>query len=259
MTATPTAKASWTARTRGPAFLLMAVGGLAAIIIGGRPWYQVPGIDVSFSGKDVTGGLAQALPVVVLAGALLMLTVRTLGRRIVGIVVGLVAIAMTAIGLFPSAPGSGEVVSKVRQQTLTKVGNVQPQAWNWGYAAAGLLVLAGALLMVLYAHRWPRRADRFTRNQTVPTATPGTEKPGSSHRGASPDTAAGSTNPATPEGADLDPEEIWKAMDAGRDPTDPGPEDDAWDDAGTANVAGQDDTGGTSVAGSRDDDDGAGF
>lgn len=208
----------WTGRTRGPAFLAMAAGGLAAVILGGQSWYSVPGMNVSFSGKEATGGLAQVLPAVVLAGALLMLTVRTLGRRIVGVLVGLAAIAMTGMGLFPQQPGAHEVSSKVRQATLRNAGQLHLQGWNFGYAAAGLLALAGAVLMVLFAHRWPRRPDRFTRSSAAGTR-PGTGADGS--RGTAATTGPG----ASGDGTETDHDELWKAIDAGQDPTDPGARD----------------------------------
>lgn len=216
---TAQASASWTGRTRGPAFLLMAAGGLAAVILGGQSWYTVPGIDVSFSGKDATGGLAQVLPAVVLAGALLMLTVRTLGRRIVGVLVGLAAIAMTGMGLFPRQPGAGEVASKVRQATLRDAGQLHLQGWNFGYAAAGLVALAGAVLMVLFAHRWPRRPDRFTRNYVAPGRL------GSGDDGSGESASASRTGVSPADGPEPDGDAIWKAIDAGQDPTDPAPRD----------------------------------
>jgi hypothetical protein len=204
--------------------MLMAAGGLAAIIVGGRPWYTVPGVDVSFSGTDVSGGLSQALPAVALAGALLMLTLRTVGRKITGVVVGLDALGIVAAGLFPGRPDRSEVTEKVRQTSLGHVGHLVSQPWNLGYAAGGVLVLAGALAMVLYAHRWPRRPDRFARN-------PGRAGIGAGRGAAGTDRAehtddAGRPAPTKP-GAGSDPntdtDAIWKAIDAGIDPTDPGP------------------------------------
>lgn len=212
------------ARTRGPSFLLMAVGGLAAIIIAGQPWYEVPGTEVSFSGKDITGGLAQALPVVVLVGALLMLTLRTLGRRIVGVVVALAAIGMGWTGLVPNEPGSSEVLSKVRQQTLRSVSDTHEVGWSFGYGAAAALAFCGALTMVLHAHHWPRRSDRFSRGQVPDVALAGRAV-----RHGSADSSAAS-----------EPDDIWKAIDAGHDPTDPDgaavTDPDGADDAGTDNT-----------------------
>lgn len=196
---------SWAARTRGPAFLLMAIGGLAAIIIAGQPWYDVPGTEVSFSGKDITGGLAQALPAVVLAGALLMLTLRTLGRRIVGVAVALAAVGMGWTGLVSNEPGTSEVLSKVRQETLRSVSETHEVGWSFGYGAAAALAFGGALMMVLHAHHWPRRSDRFSRRQVPNVVLAGRAGPN-----VSPDDSAAS-----------DTDDIWKAIDAGNDPTDP--------------------------------------
>ncbi len=224
MAATRKTAPDWTARTRGPAFILMAAGGLAAIVIGGRSWYKVPGAGVSFSGGDVTGGLSQTLPVVVLAGALLMLTLRTVGRRIVGVAVGLDALGIVAVGLFSGRPDSSQVTHKVRQVTLGNVGHLTAQPWNFGYAAAGLLAFAGALAMVAYAQRWPRRrSDRFARNQNQPGATIGQDAaradPVANHEVAG---EPATTKPGGGTDPNTDPDAMWKAIDAGVDPTDPG-------------------------------------
>ncbi len=73
---------SWTARAGRVRAALVACGGDGA---------ESAGATVAFSGSDVTGGLSQALAVVVLAGVLLTLVLAATGRRVVAILLGLTA------------------------------------------------------------------------------------------------------------------------------------------------------------------------
>jgi uncharacterized membrane protein (TIGR02234 family) len=176
-------------RTPTIAFALLVGGAAAMVITAAVPWYEANGI-VSFSGTDSTGGLAQALSVAILAGALLMLTLRSTGRRIVAGVVAAIGV-LAACALPWRRPSRAEVVAELRKQTLTDSFQLSLTGGSIGYALAALLVVSGAVLVLLRAQRWPGRADRFKR----PT-----------------DSAA--------ESADQrDPAAIWKAIDAGHDPT----------------------------------------
>ena len=56
---------------------------------------------MKFSGTQATGGLSQALAVVALAGTLLMLALRTRGRRVTGALLLLVG-AFPAVGTSPA-------------------------------------------------------------------------------------------------------------------------------------------------------------
>jgi tryptophan-associated transmembrane protein len=115
--------------------------------------------------------------------------------------VGLVAtgLGMIATGALQTAPDAEAVRNRVRQVSLTDQFALTTSAWPWVYAVAGLVVVAGALLLWFGAARWAERSDRFSRT-TSPTAAP----------------------------ADLndDPNRVWKDLDAGLDPTgDPDPPD----------------------------------
>jgi hypothetical protein len=176
-------------RTSTVAFALLVGGAVAMVITAAVPWYDANGI-VGFSGADSTGGLAQALSVAILAGALVMLALRSTGRRIVA---GLMAaIGLLAAGALPwRRPGRAEIIAELRRQTLTDNVRLSLTGGSIGYALSALLVVAGAVLVLLRAQRWPGRADRFRR----PT-----------------DGAAESSD-------QRDPAAIWKAIDSGQDPT----------------------------------------
>ncbi|WP_198671849.1 Trp biosynthesis-associated membrane protein, partial [Desertihabitans aurantiacus] len=59
--------------------------------------------------------------------------------------------------------------------------------WPWLYAAAALLLVAAAVLTLLRAGRWAPRPDRYRRDRPAPDAD--------------------------------DPTSVWRALDAGEDPT----------------------------------------
>ncbi len=188
-------------RSRSVAFTAVLVGGLLCLVAGSQPWWRAEGdgTSVSFSGTDATAGLTQALGVVALAGGVLALALRSVGRRVLGGVLALAGVGITVIGALRLRPGAGAVQDKVRQVSLMDDYRLDPTFWNYGYAAAGLLILLAAALMLLRAGRWPSRADRFQRQA---------------------ETAVAHLDPSAQMLApDADPSLWWKAQDAGVDPT----------------------------------------
>lgn len=169
-------------------------GGLLGVIAAGQNWWLARAsgansqAEVGFTGTEATGGLAQALALVVLAGTLLALALKATGKRIVGMIVALVGAAQLVIGVVRPQPSNQAVINRVSQAALTDQFTLHAEAWPIGYAGAGGLALVGGLLMVIFAARWPQRTDRFDRRTLVTTA-------------------------------DADPAAIWKALDAGMDPT----------------------------------------
>ena len=194
MTTEAVAPKGRSSRSRTVAFGLLVLGALAVVAGAAVPWYSADGL-VNFSGTDITGGVAQALGVAVLAGVLLMLTLRSTGRRIVAVLVAVIAL----IGLLTmplQQPDSAEVFTELRKHTLTDSYQLQLVGGNIVYAAGCLLVLAGSMIVLLRAQRWPQRASRFERNAA----------------------GKGALLPADPE-AEIDTNAVWKSIDAGEDPT----------------------------------------
>ncbi|MBA8795199.1 putative membrane protein (TIGR02234 family) [Friedmanniella endophytica] len=196
-------------RSRSLALGGLALAGLAGLVTGSQAWWRARGagdrssgglgtaIDVAFTGTDATGGLTAALSVVVLAGTLLALVLRATGRRVLAVLVAVVAGAMAVVGFLRLRPSAAVVADRVQQTTLLDAYRLEPTWWNLGYAAAGLVGLAAAVLMLLRAGRWPRRPDRFRRDAGSPAV-------------------AAASVPADP---DTDPARWWRAQDAGIDPT----------------------------------------
>ncbi|QDP96976.1 Trp biosynthesis-associated membrane protein [Microlunatus elymi] len=181
-------------RSRTIAFALLIIGAIAVVAGAAVPWYSADGL-VHFSGSDITGGVAQALGVAILAGVLLMLALRATGRRIVAVLVGLIAL-LGVITMPLQRPDSAEVFTELRKHTLADSYHLQLVGGSIAYAVGCLLVLAGAVIVLLRAGRWPQRASRF-------------ERAAAQQR---------TLLPADPD-AEIDAGAVWKSIDAGEDPT----------------------------------------
>lgn len=167
------------------------VGGVAlAFIAGSQPWWHavVPDDRVPLSGDVASGSLTQALALVSTAGLLLSLTLRVGGRRAVGAVLALAGAGMVGLGVARPRPSEQAVQDATRMVGLAVEATLEPTAWPWAYTGAGLLAVVGGVLLVVLSPRWGSRRSRFDRG---------------------------------PVEVDLsDPTAIWKALDAGVDPTD---------------------------------------
>ena len=190
--------------SRTASFALLLAGGGLAVVAAAQPWWRAVGSDptgagggdavsVAFSGVDATGGLSQALAVVALAGTLLILVLRSRGRRVVGALLSAAGAGITVLGALRQEPSADAVLTQVREVSLVDQFALTPTPWPWIFAVAGGLVMIGGLLIVVTAGQWPSRPDRFQRAEAAPAPRPVA---------------------ATDEAVD-----VWKAMDAGLDPT----------------------------------------
>ncbi len=183
---------------------LLLLGGLLALVSSAQPWFRAVGIEgdteptgpgsgsVTFTGADSTGGLSQALAIVVLVGVLLSLVLATRGRRVLAVLLGLAGLGIAAVGALPQHPSAAAVRTRFRQFSLVEQFALESTAWSWVYALAGIAVIGGAVLLFVAAPSWPQHAQRFERR--APSTTPPTE-------------------------ARDDPAWAWGALDAGVDPT----------------------------------------
>ena len=179
-------------RSRALAFSCLLIGGALALIGSGQPWWRAAGegVVVRFSGTEATGGLSQTLAIVALAGTFSMIALRTRGRRVVGALLVLVGAGHAVVGGLGSRPNAGAISSQVHEVSLADTLQLTATVWPWVFALSGVAVTVGAVLTVITAGSWPSRSDRFrpgSRMSEVPAAQ--------------------------------DPAELWKAMDAGFDPT----------------------------------------
>ena len=177
--------------TRGAAYGALLLGALLGLVSSAQPWWQASagGVRVDLTGAEATGGLTRALTGVVLAGVLLSLALRATGRRVLAALVLVAGLALAAVSVARIPPSAAAVRSRLRQLTLVDQVGLEPTSWPWVCAAGGVLIAAGAALMLTHAKRWTERAERFDRR----------------HR--QHDLVA-------------DPALAWQAMDAGIDPTD---------------------------------------
>jgi uncharacterized membrane protein (TIGR02234 family) len=146
----------------------LALGGLlagsaAAFLAGTQPWWRAigQGLDVAFSGNSSTGGISQALALVGLAGAFLILVLRVHGRRVVAAILALAGVGMAVVGALRSRPSATAVRTQVRTVSLSDQFTLAATPWPWLYAISGAVVLLAAAATLASAGSWPQRADRY--------------------------------------------------------------------------------------------------
>ncbi|MFF8312282.1 TIGR02234 family membrane protein [Streptomyces lydicus] len=191
-------------RSLALALLAGAAGAGLALLASGRIWARGSAqlaqgeLPRSVTGADVTG-VPGALAVVGLAALVAVFAVRRAGRTAVAALLTLSGAGIVAAALLGNAD-----TSALREKAATAVGlagadvhHVTHTGWPWVAAAGGLLLLIAGLLALLRGRHWPAMSGRYER-------TPG-----------------GARGPRrTPPAPDLDrPEEIWKSLDRGEDPT----------------------------------------
>jgi uncharacterized membrane protein (TIGR02234 family) len=179
-------------KSRTLAFGCLIIGGALALVGSVQPWWRAvsQGVVVKFSGTQATAGLSQTLAIVALAGTLLLLVLRTRGHRVVGALLLLVGAALAIVGGLRLQPSAEAVRGQVREVSLADAFQLSGTVWPWVFALAGLLVAGGAVLTIITAAAWPSASDRFQ------------------------------AGVAKADGSDTDdPAKLWRAMDAGIDPT----------------------------------------
>lgn len=170
----------------------LALSGLAGLGVGAQgPWWTIAwdgtfgaAGSMGLTGGAGTGGLAGVLPAVALAAVLATLTLRTPGRRAVGVVAALAGAGMAVLGLSSPMPNREVVEQAVRAATLSTDLAVTPTGLAMAYGGLGLLVAVCSVWLVARPPAARRRPD---------------------DRGATDELA--------------DSLSSWKAMDEGRDPT----------------------------------------
>jgi uncharacterized membrane protein (TIGR02234 family) len=183
------------------AVLGAAVAGALALVSGGQAWAAVtaerqaplPPVVAVLSGADAAP-LVPAMGLVLLAAAVALLAVRSVGRVVVGLLMavaggvlawsGVRALTGTLDAAVAGIPAGG---------TTTDVTAV----WPVLAAVAGVLGAATGLLVVLRGRSWPRMGRRYERGTDTPAAA----------------------TPARTETDEDRAQSAWKALDRGEDPT----------------------------------------
>jgi uncharacterized membrane protein (TIGR02234 family) len=203
-TAEPAARAAAGRRRSVAAALLSgAVGAALVLLAGGRTWAEgtvavlQSSVTKQASGQDING-LPDALAVVGLAALVAVFAVRGVWRTVVAALLALsgAGVAAGAVAGASDTAALEEKAAKANGLTHAAIDNVTHTAWPWVAFAGGVLLLLAGLLALRYGRHWPAMSSRYERE--------GTPRPRRT-RAAAPD----------PER----PEELWKALDRGEDPT----------------------------------------
>ncbi|KRD15508.1 MULTISPECIES: TIGR02234 family membrane protein [unclassified Streptomyces] len=201
-----TASARSGRRSLALALLCGALGAAVALLSTRQRWSEgtatVAGgaFPLTARGSDVTG-VPAALAIVGLAALVAVFAVRRTGRLAVSVLLALSGAGIMATALIGARDGSAldEQAAKASGDTSATVASFTHTAWPYAAAAGGALILLAGLLALRYGRRWPAMSGRYERD--------GTPRPRRAARPADPDR----------------PEEMWKALDRGEDPTGAGP------------------------------------
>ncbi|MBY8345994.1 TIGR02234 family membrane protein [Streptomyces spinosirectus] len=189
-------------RSLAIALLCGALGAAVALLSTRQRWSEgtttVAGgaFDLTAKGSDVTG-VPAALAIVGLAALVAVFAVRRAGRLLVAALLALSGAGTVAAALLGVSDTSAldEQAAKAAGDTSATVHALSHTAWPYVAAAGGALLLVAGLLALRYGRQWPAMSGRYERA--------GAPKP---RRRAAP------TDPDRPE-------DIWKALDRGEDPT----------------------------------------
>lgn len=195
-------------RARGYAPTLIAgLAGAVAVTVGSaRPWVSataaqagLPSVSVSLAGADVVP-LVGALGVVLLAAFGAVVATRGWVRRAIGVVIVVCATTVVALTVRPGGV-TGALESELSDHGWTGGPYDQAtEAWRWLVLVGAVVCLAAGLAVAAWGARWATMGARYDR-PVAPTAATG------------PDEAA------TPADDSWSEQDLWKAIDQGKDPT----------------------------------------
>ncbi|MEU1052394.1 TIGR02234 family membrane protein [Streptomyces sp. NPDC005876] len=189
-------------RSLAVALLSGALGAAVALLATRQRWSEgtatVAGGDfpLTAQGSDVTG-VPAALAIVGLAALVAVFAVRRAGRFAVAALLALCGVGIVVAALLGASDGSAldEKAARAAGDTSATVHALSHTAWPYVAAAGGALILLAGLLALRYGRLWPAMSGRYERS--------GAPRPRRAARPADPDR----------------PEDLWKALDRGEDPT----------------------------------------
>ncbi|WP_425835002.1 TIGR02234 family membrane protein [Streptomyces fractus] len=197
----PAASSSSGRRSLAVALLCGAAGAAIALLASRQEWSSgfaaVAGgkLPLTAKGSDVTG-VPAALAIVGLAALVAVFAVRKVGRVLVALLLALSgagAVAAAVLGAGDSA-ALDEKAAQAAGDASATIHALSTTAWPYVSAAGGALILIAGILAVVYGAAWPSMGGRYERS------------------------GAPRTRRAKPVDPDR-PEELWKALDRGEDPT----------------------------------------
>ncbi|RKN04324.1 TIGR02234 family membrane protein [Streptomyces radicis] len=191
-------------RALGVALLSGAAGAAIVLISAGQTWGEGEtaatdaSLPVTASGSAVSG-VPSALALVGLAALVAVFAVRRTGRTVVASVLALSGAGAIGTAVLGAGDTDALETSAAEAMGLTEaaVTSVSHTGWPWFSALGGLLLLCAGLLALSYGRQWPAMSGRY-------------ERAGRRERGEQGRSAAL---------GDDRPEDIWRALDRGEDPT----------------------------------------
>ncbi|MER7839950.1 TIGR02234 family membrane protein [Streptomyces sp. NPDC096040] len=190
-------------RSLAVALLFGALGAAVALLSSRQRWAEgtatVAGgaFPLTARGSDVTG-VPAALAIVGLAALVAVFAVRKAGRFLVSGLLALSGAGIVAAALAGASDGSAldEKAAEASGDTSATVAALSHTGWPYVAAVGGALILVAGLLALRYGRLWPAMSGRYERGA-------GAERPRRAPKPVDPDR----------------PEDIWKALDRGEDPT----------------------------------------
>ncbi|MFJ9036365.1 TIGR02234 family membrane protein [Streptomyces sp. NPDC102406] len=188
-------------RSLGVALLFGAAGAAVALLASRQEWCSgvaaVAGgkLPLAARGSDVTG-VPAALAVVGLAALVAVFAVRRAGRVLVAALLALSGAGAVAAAVLGADDSSAldEKAAEASGGTASTIDALSHTAWPYVAAAGGALLLIAGILAVVYGAAWPSMGGRYERD--------------------------GAPRPRRQKAVDPErPEELWKALDRGEDPT----------------------------------------
>ncbi|MBB3079344.1 putative membrane protein (TIGR02234 family) [Streptomyces violarus] len=189
-------------RSLAVALLCGALGAAVALLATRQQWAEgtatVAGgaFPLTATGSDVTG-VPAALAIVGLASLVAVFAVRRGGRVVVAALLALSGAGTVAAAVLGASDSSAldEKAAEASGDTSASVAALSHTAWPYVAAVGGVLLLLAGLLALRYGRLWPAMSGRYERD--------GTPRPRRKAPAVDPDR----------------PEDLWKALDRGEDPT----------------------------------------
>ncbi|WP_210576081.1 TIGR02234 family membrane protein [Streptomyces sp. NBC_00457] len=184
------------------ALLAGALGAAVALLATRQQWSEgtatVAGgsFPLTAKGSDVTG-VPAALAIVGLAALVAVFAVRKSGRLLVSALLALSGAGIVVAAVFGASDSSAldEKAAETTGDTAAGVDALTHTAWPYVAAVGGVLILLAGLLALRYGRLWPAMSGRYERS--------GAPRPRRKAPVVDPDR----------------PEDLWKALDRGEDPT----------------------------------------
>nr|WP_202510937.1 TIGR02234 family membrane protein [Streptomyces sp. SID5643] len=184
------------------ALLSGALGAAVALLATRQQWSQgtatVAGgaFPLTAKGSDVTG-VPAALAIVGLAALVAVFAVRRAGRFAVAALLALSGAGIVVAALLGASDSSAldEQAAQATGDTSASVDTLSHTAWPYVAVVGGVLILLAGLLALRYGRLWPAMSGRYERGGTP-----------------QPRRKAPAVDPERPE-------DLWKALDRGEDPT----------------------------------------